>query len=289
MRAALAAVLLIIATLLAPFVIGAMWLDGRIDDTDAFVRAVGPLGEDPDLRKELADEVSVAAVAAVQQYVPIGLPGAFEDRVRDAAEAVVRSDGFPEFWREATRKVHREFLRLVRNGADGDDDQWVEVDLTPLLDDALKQLSEFGIPVSLLPEIPLQVPLVKEATLLESQGRYQAMSTVNAIGPFVLLILIGSAVAVAPGWRSRLRTLGFAGIGLALGALLAIVANGPVTDLLADRAEAGRSGLVRLIVDVVLESFPSYAAPILAAAPIGAVLVVVSLLGRRRAKAPQAW
>ena len=60
MRYALAALAVVLSTLLVPIGITATWLSLRVDSTEAYVDTVAPLAEDPDLREVLAREVADA-------------------------------------------------------------------------------------------------------------------------------------------------------------------------------------------------------------------------------------
>lgn len=277
MRAFLAGTLVLLATLLVPVVIGATWLLDHVGDTDAYVQTVAPLAEDPELRSSLGEELGVAATAAVEESLPVPLPSMATDLIADATARLVAADGFPELWREAHRDVHEEFLRLMESGEDADADGWVFVDLSPLLTMALDDVEIPGAPASSLGEVGLRVPLVPEADLLEHRERYLLAEDVAALGPWVLAGVLLVAIAVAPGLRGRLRTLGFGGLGVGLGALAMMVASGPISEIAADRAEQGRSGLTRLITEVTLESLAPYARTwLLVSLAVGSVALAAS-------------
>lgn len=284
MRSFLAGLLVLVATLLAPVAIGSTWVWDRVADTDSYVETVAPLAEDPALRSELAQEVSQVVSASLDENVSVPLPDTVDDWVGEAAAAVVRSDGFPELWREANRELHSEVERLVATGEDVDEDEWVRIDLSPLLTPTLERLAERGVPVSLLPEITLEVPVVRESVLAEQRDRYELARDVARVAVPALVLVVLAAVAIAPGWRGRLRTGGLAGLGIALGAVLAMLASGPISDLAAEQAEESRSGLARLITETVMESLAPYARTwLLVAAPLGLVLLLLSLLPARGA------
>ncbi|WP_141014615.1 hypothetical protein [Nocardioides sambongensis] len=282
MRAFFAAALVVVATVLAPFVITAAWGYERTSDVDAYVETVAPLAEEPELRDELADELGVATVAALEENLPFALPDQVDQQVADAAEAVVRSPGFPEFWREANRDLHAEFMALAHDGTDADDDAWVRIDISPLFQDVLERLAGQGLSALSLPEMTLEVPLVRESTLLEQRDNYLLLEDVARIGPWVVGGLLLAAVVIAPGVRGRLRTAGFGSLGIALAAGVTMLASGPLSDRAAEEAEQGRSGLVRLITEVVLESLGPHARNIgLVALAVGIVLLLASYWSRR--------
>lgn len=284
MRGATAGLLVVLATLLAPLGVTAAWLSSTIDSTESYVDTVAPLAEDPELRAELADAVSEAAVSSLQTNVPVGLPGGVEGTVHEAAVMVTENEDFPAFWRKANRDAHREFLALVDADDPAAPDGWVMVDLSPLVQQVYDRIAEAGVPVDVLPPAELNVPVVQEQKLAEHRSQYRVLEGMAIWLPVVWAVLVGLAVLVARGWRGRLRTLGFAGIGLALGALLVRVAAAPATDLAVDAVDSGQRDLVSLIAGVVIGRLESIATVVATAGGlVGLVLVVASVWGRRPA------
>lgn len=282
MRNTSAFVLVLLATLVAPLAIGASWVSARVDDREKYVETVSPLADDPEVRRLLADAAAQAAAEALRQHIPVGLPGQVEEWARAAADMVVEGPGFQEFWDQANADVHTDVKRLV-DDPEARADGYVTVDASPLLGQVLLSLEERGIPVGLLPDVPLNVPVVPESKLIEVGDQYRAADTAARWLPVVWGGLVLLAVLVATGWRGRVRTLGFALVGVALAAAVVLLAVDPLSEFAADQAEVDREELVGLMLDVVLESLTPYAKGFLVAAPIGLVLVVASLWpGRRR-------
>ncbi|HWJ80945.1 MAG TPA: hypothetical protein VNS55_01805 [Nocardioides sp.] len=289
MRSAGAALLVVVATLLTPFAVTATWLSSTIDSTDAYVETVAPLADDPALRRELADEMTDAAVAEIQDHLPVGVPEGIEDMTRTAAEQVVKDPQFPEFWREANRDAHREFLRVMDDDAAADG--WVTVDLSPLMQGLYEVLAEdTGLPLSGLPAPELRVPVARESQLADYRTAYHLVDGSAFALTVAWILLVGLAVLLGHGWRGRLRVLGAAGLGLALGALLVRVSTSPAADAVARQAEPGRRGLVALILDVVGDSLDSRATTIAVVAALGGLLVIaVTLVPARRSRPAQPW
>ena len=290
MREAVAAVLVVLATLLSPFAITAVWLSTTADSTDAYVDTVAPLADDPTLRTELADRMSQAAVAELQQRLPVAVPDGIEEMTRTAARAVVASPGFPDFWRKANRDAHRQFLRVM-NEHGGNPNGWVTVDLSPLEQDVYQQLGDqTGLPVAGLPTPELLVPVARESQLAKYRTAYRVLDGAGLVLAVSWVLLVGLAALVARGWRGRLRALGLAALGLAVGGLLVRVGTPPVVRALADQADPGQRALVRLILGVVGDSLQSRATLVaVAAAVVGLVLVAVTLWPGRRTPSAQSW
>jgi len=286
-RIALAAFAVVLATLLVPIGITASWLSLRVDTTDAYVDTVAPLADEEELRDRLADEVATAAVAALQTYVPLGLPSSLDTLVRRSTQDVVESPAFPEFWRDANRKLHREFLAIVHERdeevvADG----WVIVDLQPLLDQVLADLvAEFGIPARFVPSTPLPVPVLPESKLEEGRGAYQLLDGLALWVPLFWAGLVALAVLVAPGWRGRLRAGAACAVGVAIGGGLVLLLTGTGTDVVVEQADPDNQDLARLVIEVVVSTLDDAARGALAGSlVVAAVLLGVSLWPRRRAQ-----
>jgi hypothetical protein len=206
---------------------------------------------------------------------------------RTAARQVVADPGFPAFWRQANRDAHHEFLRVM--AADGNDpDGWVTVDLSPLMKGLYQQLGDQdGLSVTGLPTPELEVPVARESQLAKYRPAYRLLDGSALVLAVVWIVLVGLAVLVAGGWRGRLRTLGSAFLGLALGGLLVRLGASPVVDAVAHQAEPGKRGLVELILGVVGDSLESRATTVAAiAAVVGLVLVAATVWPGRRTSSP---
>lgn len=275
MRSPLAVLLVLVATVLAPFAIGTTWLSGRVQDRQEYVDTVAPLAEDAAVRRVMADAASSAAVAALQQYSPVGLPGAVSEWARAAATEVVESPDFPQFWRQANEDVHRDVIALLED-PDAPTDGSLTVDASPLVAQVLLTLEGRGIPVALLPPVPLEVPVVERVKVVEAGPAYRTADGVARWLPLAWLAAVALAVLVSAGWRGRARALGLALLGAALGAGIVLLAADPLAELAVDRAQVTSQELVRILLDTVLGSLTPYARLFLLAAPVGLALLVAS-------------
>lgn len=268
-------VLVVVATVLAPLAIASTWVSARVDDRREYVDTVAPLADDPAVRRVMADAAAAGAVRALQERLPVRLPSAVEDWARAAATTVVESPDFPEFWRKANEDVHRDVIAILEDPG-ADQTGFVTVDAAPLLAQVLLNLEDRGIPVALLPELPLEVRVLERAKVAEGGPAYRATHGASRWLPPLWLGLVALAVLLARGWRGRLRTAGVALLGLALGAGVVLLAVDPVTDLVVDRAEVDGQELVRIMLDAVLGSLTPWARTFLLAVPAGLVLLAAS-------------
>lgn len=273
-RVALAAFLVVLSTVLVPVGVVSTWLSLRVDDTDKYVETVAPLADDEELRDALAEQVSAAAVGTLERRVPAALlPDSLGTVVRAAADRVVENDGFPEFWRKANAKAHREFLAIVHDREGVVADGWVFIDLGPLLDEVIADLALPGIQ---LPPQKLMVPVVPESELEKARGGYQVLDWLSVWVPIIWLVLMAIAIAVAPGWRGRLRAAASGAIGAAVGSAVVLLVAAPTTDLVVDQVEPENQDLARLVIEVVVQTLDETAITV---AIVGLVAGVALLCG----------
>ena len=282
MRSTWAFLLVLAATLVAPFAIGTTWVADRVADQDAYVDRVAPLADDPVVRSLLTDAAADGAVAAIQKHVPVGLPSRLEDWAHQAAEKFVESPRFPAFWRDANADLHRQSIAVLDDG-DAPNDGMITIDASELVAQVLLGLEERGIPVDLLPEVPLQVPVVSEAKVAEAGPAYRLGDTLAVVLPLLWLALVAVAVAIAQRLAGRVRVLGMALLGVAFAAGVVLLAAEPLADLVVERAELDRREIAGVVADALTEWLAPYARWFLLAAPVGLVLMVASWWpGKRR-------
>lgn len=271
------------ATVVAPFVIATSWLTTHVEDQQEYVATVAPLADDPEVRRVLADAAASAAVAALQEYVPIGLPDAVNRWARAASGEVVESPDFPEFWRQANEDLHRDVLGLLED-PDASPDGSLTVDASPLLAQVLLLLEDRGIPVAVLPALPLDVAVAPRSRVVEAAPTYRTADRVAGWLSVVWFALVALAVLVAAGWRGRVRVAGLALVGVAVAAGVVRLATDPIGNLVADRVEASQQEIALIMVDAVTGSLAPYARGFLLALPVGLVLFASTLWPRRRAE-----
>ncbi|HJQ04921.1 MAG TPA: hypothetical protein VJ872_05730 [Nocardioides sp.] len=282
MRILAAALGLLLATVLAPLVITGRWTATKVEHTDAYVATVAPLASDPALRQQFGQALGTAAAEQLAQRLPVGMPSSLGDLVRSTAVAVVNQPGFPAYWRSANRQVHRQFLAIM--DGHGDPSGFVYVDATPMLHEMFGQLQEKGLPVQTLVDVRLQIPVASDARLAQQRGRYHLVTGLAAYGPWLWGLIVLAAIAIAPGWRGRLRAVSGAALAVAVGAVVVMAARAPMTSYAATHSGVGDTDLVHLILQVVLDSLGPYARGFaVVALPVAIAALLISLvpLGRR--------
>ncbi len=243
-RRIIAALLIIVATLLAPFAVGALWAERTITETDTFVETLAPLQDDPAVQQTVATEVSTALIdaidaearvtealsklngplaevrpdSAIAQAIASGINGAIESGVT----SYTQSDRFGDAWVAIATLLQEQFVTLINrdttNAAVTLQDGQIVLDTKVAVEKIQAQLVERGVPFADRLEVP-----GREVVLADSPNLQTAA---NALGIFLpvatwlwvvvlLMFLVGILL-----WRPRSRGVMWTGIGLALGGAL---------------------------------------------------------------------
>ena len=260
----------ILACVVLPLATVSVWLDQRVDDTDAYVDAVGPLAEDPVVQREVAARIEPAVLAALPlDRLPAGAAETARLAVHNVIMGVLTSDQFPPSWRDANRQAHTQLIEALRDepgavAADGG----VSVNLATIVNTVLAELDTRGLSTG---GVPVQASFtVLDAEQLDTARR--AYRVLNALGlglPIAWLLLVAVALLCSP---RRGRTLGAlaAGTLVAMTALLGVLALARTVAV--DSVPEADRDLAGPVWDVVTDSLHTSVLVILAAA--AAVLLV---------------
>ena len=154
-RVAAAVFIMITAFALVTSVIG-LWAATTVLSTDRWVSTVAPLPQDPKIAAAVADfaTTQVYQVINVEQRVQEVLPaqaafvaGPITGQLRNTIETtvvkVLQSDQFQTIWVELNRRVHTQVMAIVNGESQvvSAQDDRVEIDLLPLINQVLRQLS----------------------------------------------------------------------------------------------------------------------------------------------------
>ncbi len=231
------AVLLLVAMLLTPFTILAIFVKGQINDTGRYVSTVGPLAENPALQAYVADDVSNQLFERVdiKKYVEDALPkradvlagpltSALQGFVRQAVERILRTQQFDQLWEEANRVAHSQLVNILSGNEDGtiaaNANGAVTVNLSSVTKLVQEQLASTGI--DLFSNIPIanvggKITIFRSQDLYKARTALKVLDTLAFILPFVIIACFAGAV-----FLSRNRRLGFVGcaVAFALGAAI---------------------------------------------------------------------
>ncbi|MEU8729057.1 hypothetical protein AB0C68_06780 [Streptomyces tendae] len=218
-RSALSAVLIALASLLAPCATLAGWAMHGPADTGRYVAAVAPLADDPAVRDAAADTLGAGFTGFVDEATAGPVNGAVRLFVRDAARSFTRTEAFHEGWDAANRTVHAAVLRSLRD--DGAAGGAVTVDLAPVTERVRDRLAEDHVPFAR--RIPVRHTAVTVLPAHEADRLRKGYHVLDVAAFWLPLAAVAFAVTGIAVAACRRRAVTAAGIGTALGgALLAL-------------------------------------------------------------------
>ena len=242
-RTALAVILLIVASLLAPVAVVSTWVRAELVDTDRFVAGLAPLAEKPAVQAYIADEVvraieeSVDIPAIVHDAVSgldaLDLPpkatsaiGMLEgpavqginSMIRTTVDRLVASPQFAKVWEVALRETHSRAIAVIQGDPNAvvqlAEDGTLSIELGTIIAEVKQMLVAQGVDLArLIPAIDRSVPLVTSDSLVAVRTSYGFATAIGYWLPWIVLGLLVAGVAVA---RNRVRAAAGAGIGLAI-------------------------------------------------------------------------
>jgi hypothetical protein len=272
-RTIVATLLIVLACLLAPLSVVAVWARNQVTNTDRYVATVAPLAEDPAIQTAIADQIT----AQVFTYIDVrgltnevvdalatrGLPPRLADQLqaltvpiasgvegftRTQVGKVVQSQAFADAWVQANRVAHDELVKALTGeggGAITVEDNRVSVNMAPFIQTVKQQLTAAGFTLAArIPEVNASFTLFQSDSITRARSAFNLLNTLGVWLPVIVLILIVLGVYVA---RDHRRALVGAGLGVALGMLVlalglaifrSIYLNGVPADVLPHDAAA---------------------------------------------------
>jgi len=244
-RHTVAAVLvLILACLLAPVSVVAVWAKSQVFDTDRYVETVAPLANDPAVQNmvtaRITDEIfsrvdveglTSDAIGALQSQLPqnVGqnlqaLSGVVADgvqnAVRDQIGNVVASQQFADAWAEANRAAHDQLVATLSGQSTALKVQGtsVSVQLAPFVNTVKQRLSDRGFGLAeQIPTVNASFVILRSNDLPRIQRGFDLLNTLGLWLPFLTLALLALGVYLA---RDHRLALVGAGLGVAVSMLL---------------------------------------------------------------------
>ena len=238
-RAIASVALVVLACVLAFVSFVAVWTRSLVLDTNAYVRAVGPLIQKPALRDELAVRI------VDELYSHVDVPGLLRDAlpkrgdvlaptlaqgIHDTsiklASAALATDAVRQVWEKANRVAHDQIVNVLEGKgtivttAKGE----VAVELRPLAEKVREALDANG--VHLFDKVPAssldrQFVLFRSTDLARAQRATRVLDVLGKWLPFATLGTFAGAIAFS---MHRRRALGYC--ALALAATMVVLAIG---------------------------------------------------------------
>ena len=244
------AVCIVVAVVLAPLSIVAVWARGEVTDTERFVSTVAPLAQDPAIQEAIgnrvADEVlayiniesltqnAISAISdnrdldkqqeAALETLSGPLTSGIEGFVRDRVQDFVRSEIFVSVWNEITTRAHsrlNEALSGDQSGALSLQGSDVVLDLGQVVEQVKTSLVEQGLTVvQNIPTVDSEIVIFQSDSLASLQRGYSA---INNLGYWLPIIAGGLAILGVVIANVRRKAVLGLGIGVTISALASAI------------------------------------------------------------------
>jgi hypothetical protein len=246
-RTVVAALLIVVACVLAPLSVVAVWTRNQVTDTDRYVQTVSPLASDPAIQKAIADQITAKVftyidvrglttqaitaltdrgqlrpqIAAQLQALATPIANGVQSFTRDQVGRVVASDAFANAWVQANRTAHAELVKALTGeggGAVTVENDTVSVNLAPFIQTVKAQLVASGFTLAeRIPAVDASFVLFQSQDITRVRGGFNLLNTLGIWLPVLMLVLLVLGVYVA---RDHRRAL----VGAAVGIAVAMVA-----------------------------------------------------------------
>ena len=234
MRTAGSAILVILALVLAAAAGPSLWLQRHIVDEAGFVELAGPLGSDEEFQGSLTAMLSSQAAASVD--LPPVLNALAVEVINSAVRAIYTDPGYPEAWSQTLQRSHALTFKAAENSEVAGD---VQLDIAPLVGlVAAKVSADVGVDVPTPEEVAVsmdQPQMARALPLAATLGTWSGAMVLISAG----LLVLGVVVA-----RRRSLTVIAGGVGLALVALLWVLASSLAETFLSGLATGPESATV---------------------------------------------
>jgi hypothetical protein len=245
-RTILAVLLIVVACLLAPLSVVAVWTRNQVTNTDRYVRTMAPLASKPAIQSALADRITARIFTSVdvkaltsQALDTLARQGLAPDRVaqlrsleapvangvesftRSQVGKVTSSAAFANAWVQANRVAHQALVNAITGkggGAATIKNDTVTLNLGPLIHTVKQELTASGFGLAArIPETNASFVLFESPAITKAQNGFNLLNTLGNWLPVVVLVLIALAVYVA---RSHRRAIVGASLGVAAGMIV---------------------------------------------------------------------
>ena len=246
--------LIVLACLLAPLSVLAVWSSNTVSNTDRYVETVAPLANDPDVQAAVTDavtrqvftyvDVSALTLQLLDRLQGQGLPPRLAQQLQALAPPISNGGGGvrPRPGREdrgqpgvrhrldeANRVAHQQMVNVLsgqQGGAVSAKNGQVSINLGPFVDKVKERLVAHGFSVAAnIPAVNTSFTVFQSQDVTKAQGAYRLLNTLGTWLPILALVLLAIGVYVAKSHRRALlaAALGVAGGMLLLGVILAVV------------------------------------------------------------------
>jgi hypothetical protein len=281
-RTVLASLLIVLACVLAPLSVVAVWTKNQVTNTDRYVRTMAPLASEPAIQSALTDRITTAVFASVDvkglynqavdvlakqglrpdraaqlQSFAVPVANGVESFTHSQVAKVVSSAAFANAWVQVNRQAHAALVKAMTGkggGAVTIQNNTVTLNLGPLLHTAKQQLTASGFNLAAkIPETNATFALFQADKITKARGAFNLLNKLGIWLPIIVLALIALGVYVAKRHRRALigacLGVGAGMIVLALGLAIfrSVYLNALPPNVSQDAAAVAYDTLVRLL------------------------------------------
>jgi hypothetical protein len=243
-RTMVAFVCIVVACVLAPLSVVAVWTRNQVTNTDRYVATVSPLAADPAIQAAIADQITAQVftyldvqglttqalaavadrgglppeVAARLEGLAVPIAGGVQSFTRSQVGKVVASDAFADAWVQANRVAHAELVAALTGeggGAVTVQNDTVSVNLAAFIETVKARLVAAGFTLAArVPQVDASFVLFQSADVTRARRVFNLLNTLGIWLPVITLVLLVVGVYVAKDHR---RALVGAALGVAIG------------------------------------------------------------------------
>ena len=245
-RTIVASLLIVVACLLAPLSVAAIWTRNQVTNTDRYVATITPLASDPAVQQAITDQITAQVftyidIQALTTQVVDALSARVEGRglppqtaaalqglagpvangvqgfVRTQVERIVQSQAFEDAWIQANRVAHDALVKALTGeggGAVTVEGDTVSLNLAPFIQTVKQQLVAQGFTLAeRIPQVDKSFVLFQSEDITRARSAFNLLNTLGVWLPVIAIVLLVLGVYVAKDHR---RALVGAGIGIAV-------------------------------------------------------------------------
>jgi hypothetical protein len=241
-RTIVASLLIVVACLLAPLSVAAVWTRNQVTNTDRYVATVSPLARDPAIQAAITNQITTQVfnyidikglttqavdalaaqglrpqVATQLQAFAVPIANGVQSFTREQVGRIVASDAFADAWVQANRVAHAELVKALTGeggGAVTVENDTVSVNLAAFVQVVKDQLVASGFTLAeRIPEVNASFVLFQSADITRVRSAFNLLNTLGIWLPIIVLVMVAVGVYVAKDHR---RALVGAGVGIAV-------------------------------------------------------------------------
>ena len=262
------ALLLIVACVLAPLSVLAVWTKNTLLDSDQYVSTVAPLAKNKEIIDAAATQLTASIVnektvtAKVRDALPPradfiapAVATGVETLVHRVTLRILSSERFQKVWERANERAHDQVVDVLTGKGSKTittNNGEVAVNLGPVVERVQKRLSALGVNIFSAADAKRISPrfvLIQSDELKSAQTATDLLQKGAIVLPIITLLLFAAAIALS---RHRRKAVLHAGLGLAVGMLVILVAFNVGRSFYLDAVKAANHDAAAAVYDQVL-------------------------------------